>query len=312
MGKLLNWKDIVNIGRVCLLLTIPTAILMVYQFEAEPASWINKTVGDGQLLSSASGHIRPSATFSFSTGPIFFFAIAFAFTLSGYILKTYSKLLLAASTCSIILATAVSGSRGLLLGLLVVLAIFLITTFNKPNLLSGGLKAVLIVAILLGLTSKLEIFQTGVDVFTERVTIASEGEGGLTGFTGRVYSDFIAPFDLMTRAPLFGFGLGLGTNAGATLMYAKREFILAEGEWSRMMLELGPLMGSIYLLLRCYLVCYLYKQAKFVVKFDNVLAVALFGACALNILSGQWGPPTGLGFAVFTGGLCLAASKFKK
>ena len=84
LPKILDWNDLIKIGRVFLWLSIPMALLMTYQYREEATAWINKGVGEGMLLSSALGKIRPSGTFSFSTGPIAFFAIVLAFVLGGY------------------------------------------------------------------------------------------------------------------------------------------------------------------------------------------------------------------------------------
>jgi hypothetical protein len=71
---------------------------------------------------------------------------------------------------------------------------------------------------------------------------------------------------------------------------------------------MGPVLGVAYVALRCALVGWigLFLCLRSVKK-GNVLPLLLFGSAFLPMLSGQFGQPTILGFAVFATGLTLAA-----
>src|SRR5207244_1737492 len=84
-------------------------------------------------------------------------------------------------------------------------------------------------------------------------------------------------------------------------------FLLTEGEWSRIFLEMGPVLGVAYVFLRCALVVWIGLLCLRSVRLGNVLPLLLFSSAFLPMLSGQFGQPTILGFAVFTIGLTLAA-----
>ena len=84
---------------------------------------------------------------------------------------------------------------------------------------------------------------------------------------------------------------------------------MGEGEWSRIIAEMGPLLGLAYIILRLAIVFTMLKVAyKSIVRKNDILPISLFAAASPLIIIGQWGPPTILGFAVFGAGLTLAAA----
>ena len=70
-------------------------------------------------------------------------------------------------------------------------------------------------------------------------------------------SGFTEPFSFISEAGLFGKGLGMGTAAGSALMTGSVSFLLAEGEWSRVILESGPLLGFSFLAYRAWVSGYM-------------------------------------------------------
>jgi len=108
-------------------------------------------------------------------------------------------------------------------------------------------------------------------------------------------------------APFFGYGLGVGTNAGAKMVTGQTSFLLAEGEWARLIFESGPVIGLAFVLWRCGVVVRIGLLCLQSVRRGNVLPLLLFSSSGLPLMNGQFGPPTILGFAVFTTGLALAA-----
>ena len=71
----------------------------------------------------------------------------------------------------------------------------------------------------------------------------------------------MAPVRAITDTPLLGQGLGMGTNVAAGLLYGKRDFLLAEGEWERVVRESGPILGFFYIGLRLAILGYLCRLA---------------------------------------------------
>jgi hypothetical protein len=120
-------------------------------------------------------------------------------------------------------------------------------------------------------------------------------------------TEFTDSFHAITKAPLFGYGLGIGTNAGAKFLTGRSMFLLSESEWPRIFLECGSILGLIYVVWRCGLAISIGLLCVRSVREGHVLPLLIFSAGALALTSGQFGQPTVLGFAVFVNGLALAA-----
>jgi hypothetical protein len=63
-------------------------------------------------------------------------------------------------------------------------------------------------------------------------------------------ASILEPF-VNSELPFFGFGIGMGTNAGARLLIGRSDvFLIAEGEWGRMIGEMGAIFGVGAILIR--------------------------------------------------------------
>jgi len=110
------------------------------------------------------------------------------------------------------------------------------------------------------------------------------------------------------QAPLFGNGIGTGSNVGSRLLSGSVGFALAEEEWGKVLLELGPLLGLGFIGFRIWLSVHLGLESWRALRYDrNALPLLIWSALVIAILQGQWAPPTILGFAVVGGGLILGA-----
>jgi hypothetical protein len=85
-------------------------------------------------------------------------------------------------------------------------------------------------------------------------------------------------------------------------------FLLGEGEWQRVIMESGPFLGPAYLALRIGTLVMIVTTAYRSFLNGRPLPMLLAGVSGLDLINGQFGQPTALGFAVFTAGLALAAS----
>lgn len=170
----------------------------------------------------------------------------------------------------------------------------------------------LVVTLVLGfIVMQTPIFKEGLNVLTTRfneVAEATEKSVG-TGIVERVFDGYRESFFVLFKAPFLGYGLGIGTNAGAKFLTGRQMFLLSEGEWPRIFLESGPVLGLAYVIWRCALVVSIGIICLRAVKAGNVLPLLLFSSGALALISGQFGQPTVLGFAVFVTGLALAAAR---
>ncbi len=197
----------------------------------------------------------------------------------------------------------------------VVVALLAIVLFLRPDAINRAGQTLLVVVVLGFIVTRTPIFKEGLSVLSTRFTeVAEASEQSVTrGLVTRVFGDFEEAFFVLPKAPFLGYGLGIGTNAGARFLTGHSGFLLTEGEWSRIFLEMGPVLGVAYVALRCALVGWigLFLCLRSV-KNGNVLPLLLFGSAFLPMLSGQFGQPTILGFTVFAAGLALAARNEEK
>jgi hypothetical protein len=310
MARVLTPADVKKFGWWTLVCLVPMALLMVVQFQASPDAFVNRTPGGGtEMMMSALGKVRTSGTFSFVIGVVAFYALATAYLIWATLRKgVFSIRLLIPAGVALVIGVSVSGSRSVVGACTLVGASLLVIIVLRPDMVNRFGQA-LIVALILGVViSRTPIFREGVNVLSTRFSEAAEGMGQsiARGLIARPL-DVFEEFGVLSRAPKLGYGLGVGTNAGAKFLIGRGAFLLTEGEFSRILLESGPFLGLAYIAWRCALVAWVGWLSLRSVRVGNLLPLLLFSAGFLPMLSGQLGQPTILGFAVLTMGLTLAA-----
>jgi hypothetical protein len=313
IASVLNLEDVKNVGRWTLLLMIPMAVLMALQFQSSPDSFINKTVGAGEglQLTTSGGKIRPPATFSFISGPVFYLSITAAFLIYGVLNKEiYKRWILLASAAGLLIGVTVSGSRACVLAVvLVVLAVFVIFLIRPTavNRVGGTLLALVVVGLI---ASRLPFFKEGLNVLSDRFVDSAEvAETSVVGgLIERMVHEFTEPFSYIGKIPLTGYGLGLGTAGGARFLTGAGTILLTENEWGRIIAESGPILGLAFIFWRVALAGKLLVSSLRALKLGEVLPILLFFCAFLAVLNGQLGQPTTLGFTVVLAGLCLAST----
>src|SRR3984893_4937792 len=150
MASALNLCDVKKVGQWTLLLMIPMAVLMALQFQASPDSFINKTVGAGEglQLTTSGGKIRPPATFSFISGPVFYLSVTMAFLIYGVLNKgVYKRWLLLGSAAGLLIGVTVSGSRACVFAVVLVVIAILVILVVHPSAVNkvGGTLLALVV-----------------------------------------------------------------------------------------------------------------------------------------------------------------------
>jgi hypothetical protein len=316
IGKVFDQEDVKKLGWWVLVGLIPMCVLLAIQFNAAPDAFINRTAGLGetQQITAGGGKIRPPGTFSFVSGVIFCAALSAAYLLYGALTRgVYRNWLLFSGGFALVVTIGVSGSRSVLLAVLVVLSSLLALIALRPSALNQFGRNLLIVVVVLLIALRLPVFKEGVGILSDRFTAVAEAEetsiaGGLLT---RTFYGFTEGFLLLSRAPIGGYGLGIGTNGGAKFLTGRALFLLSEGEWARVILESGPILGLAYLAWRTLLTVKLGLFSFRQLKRGEILPIMLYCAGFIPLLSGQFGQPTNLGFAVFICGLCLAAANTK-
>ena len=301
-------EDLRAIGKWALVVAPPMAALVLLQFGSSSGSFVNAGAGAGAtMLESTFGHIRPSGTFSYTNGLGSFTSLVVAFFLYHLLEKrVFPRLLWFAAIPSLVVLVILSGSRGAagLVGILMATVVAISVVQARYRLSAFKLAAVVMVGIFV--IGSFAVFKQGLNIFSSRFGSVSNVQ---TGFVGRFFQTFLTPFEVSDEIGLGGVGLGMGTNVAAGLLVGKRQFLVAEEEGARVVMESGPLVGAAFLLLRMVLTVYLGLSAwRALRRHAATLPLLLFSTCFYSVMLGQFAQSTELGFATITAGLCLAAS----
>lgn len=314
IGKVFNLEDVIKMGRVLLIIAIPMTVLIALQFYSPQSAWVNRGIGgdmEGAGFSGAMGYFRPPGTFSFTTGNVMFFSFVACFVFYFWLAKVQiNRLLLIGATLGVFASISLSISRTLLYSIVLTFVFTLISVANKPKYLVRMLVFMVLGVLMFAILSQTPFFQTGMDAFTTRLEVASESEGSVSdSIMNRIFGGMLTAISNSSHLPFFGYGLGMGTNAGAALLTGERGFLVAEGEWLRLVGEMGFVIGLIVLLIRVIFCADIFIRSYNNIKKGNLLPWLLLSVGLLAILQGQWAQPTVLGFSTLIGGLILASSK---
>lgn len=314
IGAVFDRNDVLRVGQIMLYTSLPMIVLVIVQFYSPQSAWVNIGVGGdtaGAGFSGALGYFRPPGTFSFTNGNtlywIFIIPFLFYFLLNK---KEINSLALLLSIGAFILSIPFSISRALFFQTILSLVFLLIAVVFNPK---TGLRLILSLIFLGGIIVVVlqnNVVSTATEVFTTRFESANENEGGLEGvLIDRFLGGMVGAITNSEDLPLFGYGLGMGTNVGSQLMAGKRIFLIAEEEWGRIIGELGILLGLLLIVIRISLAARLAKSSFTSLRSGDLLPWFLLSVSALIITQGGWAQPTSLGFFVILSGLQLASLK---
>lgn len=314
IGGIMDREDVIRIGKLILIISLPIVILTALQFYSPQSSWVNRGVGgdvEGSGFSGAMGFFRPSGTFSFTTGNSLFFSLVACFVLYFWISNTkVNRILLLLATVGVLASIPLSISRSLFFSIMVTLVFTVMAISRKPEYFSKLLLAVIAVMLLLAILSQTSFFNTATAAFTSRFENASSVEGGVaSSLIERYFGGMISALSDTNALPFFGYGMGMGTNAGSAILTGDRAFLIAEGEWGRLIGEMGVLLGLGVIVVRLAFCIYISLASLRRLKFEDFLPWILLSYALLVIPQGQWAQPTSLGFSTLIGGLLLASLK---
>lgn len=324
MGKVLTRTDLLKIGQFFLWVSIFMTVLIFIQFHSPQTAWVNMGVGgEGTAgFGGALGYMRPPGTFSFTSGYVSFQAVVGCYLLYYLLMNTtlpkeyqFPKIVLIILAGCYLLSIPTSISRTHFFQSGVFLIFLFIAAMRKNKLKSKFLKFA-IIAVVTGIILYLSgIGVTSVEAFTARFDSANEIEGGVESVIGYRYVGGLLNSLINFQTPVFGYGIGLGTNVGAKIMGGDRYSFgfNGEGEWSRIIGECGMLLGLIIIGIRIFFSLDIWKKTyNLLVKKYDLLPWMLSAGMMLTIPQGQWAIPTNLGFCILFGGLTLAAVNSSK
>lgn len=314
IGRVLSQADVIRIGKLVLYMTTPMAFLIAAQFYSPQSAYVNRGVGgdiEGAGFSGALGFMRPPGTFSFTNGTTLFFSLAavfiFYFWLYPHLVKKY---VLIAATVGLAAAIPLSISRALFFQVLVTGFFVVMAMTKKPKYLGKVLMAVIGIFVVFIILSNYSFFNTATEAFTNRFEGANETEGGMKGVVGeRYFGGMLRGIITAVDIPFFGYGLGIGTSAGAMMMTGQIALQMGEDEWGRITGEMGLLLGLILILIRLSFSFKLFRESYKKLEAGDLLAWILVSFTLTSLPQGQWAQPTALGFCVIICGLNIAALK---
>ncbi|MBE9660397.1 hypothetical protein IRJ16_00730 [Mucilaginibacter myungsuensis] len=310
MGSILARTDVINIGKATVWITIPMTVLITLQFYSPQSAWVNHGIGDveGTGFSGALNYFRPPATFSFNNGTTLFYSFAAPFVLYFWLAKEkFNKIILAIATGCLLLSIPLSISRGLFFQIALSVMFMVFVIIRKPEYLGKLVVAIIGICIISIPLSQTKFFQTATGAFTNRFEDANKNEGGMEGvLMDRYLGGLVAALGQAPDSPVTGYGLGMGTNVGSMLLSGQITFLIAEGEWGRVIGELGPFMGVAVILVRIILTWQLIAASYRKLSDGDLLPWMLLSFGLLIIAQGGWSQPTSLGFCIMIAGLMLA------
>lgn len=319
IGQLLTRDDLLRICRFFLYASIPMTILIVIQFYSPPTAWVNIGVGgEGTAGFAGSGqYMRPPGTFSFTAGYIAFQCVVgcmlFYYLLANRTLKEKERIpdwLLTIILICYLVAIPTSISRTNLFQTAVFIVFLLLITMFKSDLRMKVFRFLVVVIIAIVLLSVSGLLETNMETFTNRFEGASKAEGGIEGTLGDRYLGGLLGAFTNVNLPVFGYGIGLGTNVGATLMGGNMYSFGFDGEveWQRIVGECGFILGLCIIGIRLLFSLDLLRKSYLrLTQRSDMLPWMLSAGMMLSLPQGQWSIPTNLGFSILLGGLTLAA-----
>lgn len=322
MGAQFRREDVLRFARLTLLLAVPMGLLVLAQFASSANAPINVGVAEDQEFQFKSvgitvDRIRTTGTFTSPGGQAQFIAGAFALLLGMLLLPKPrpNPLFLALGAAGLLTCAGLSGSRGAVLSCGVILLFAIGLAFvGKGGALKLKAFVLPMALVLVALALYPVVFPEGFSTFMTRWDGASQSESASGGIGARFFRGLIDFTRLIGDVPALGYGLGYGGNA-SIILGAKVDGVmvglLAEADFTRHMVDLGPIFGACYIVLRLALIAWLGKLVLNSAKLSsNPMPMMTFSFASLALFSGQI---TGLGTAniycwLFVG-LCIASAR---
>ena len=326
MAATLNEASLIRFARHAFLAVMVNLPIVLLQRVSPASAVINRGIADDVALQFQSfaftgGGIRPSGTFTTTVGVKELIAssaaLLFGVWLTPPARRRMGNLFLIVSAAALAMCLAVSGSRAAFVHVSIVLLAALALGFISRSSAVRA-RAVLIPLVLVGSGVILYpiVFPDALRDMLQRVSEAQAAEMRFSslGIFGRALYEYVDFFSLMGQSPIAGYGLGLGGN-GRTFISAGAITPLgipyAESDWSRHIVDLGPLIGVMFIVYRLCWVGWLAARSWRVTRLvDRAFPLLLFGYVGIGLLNGQLtGHGTVGGFLWIFLGLAMTACR---
>ncbi len=326
IGSVFYKEDVERIVRITLWLVLPIAVLVAFQFYASIDSVVNIGSADDPTqqfrgLGLTEDHVRPMGLFTSDAGQKEFTVSCVAMLLALWITPTSGRFirlpLLVVASIAALTCLAFSGSRGALMqsGVVFVGAVVAALQMRARH----GSRRGLLVLGGLGLAAAAIVvvaFGDAYMAFLTRWNSAFDFESQIFtgGIFGRALFGLVDFMRLMGDTPIIGYGLGLGGNA-STLMGEHIGGVapvsIAETDWARHVVDLGPVLGALFICFRIALVGWVGSVALRTARLSGeMMPLLLFAFLGLELLYGQiTGQGTINGYGWLFTGFCLVSPR---
>lgn len=303
VGAQFRASDLKRLYRLTLWLAIPIAVLVVLQFVSAPNAPINVGIASDEEyqfhgLTQTVEHTRPLGPFSSGAAQQQFVATAFAIVLALFIapaaMRPMRLLSLAAAGAAVLVCTGLSGSRGTVLECAMSVVFGLLVGLLGRG---GALKSRALLWTAALTTSALLLYPIvlpeGYASLMSRWTAADKVESRAfsLGVAGRALYGLVDFTRLIETVPAFGYGLGYGSNASITLgaeVDGIKPGLLAETDFSRHMVDLGPAFGLAFIGFRLAITLWLAAMALRITRqVADPMPLLLLSYVAVTVSSGQ-------------------------
>ena len=318
--NILTEKTFTRILKYTTLLIIPSFFLCYLQSISSAYSVINAGFGRGTNFFrsfSAGNYIRPAGFFTSSFGQSLFLTSITAFLLIIFLKWKTSRINLKSSNfywciAFTIFTTAISGQRGTIFNVMVVcMGTFFICFFLPPksikHIIKPLLKHVFFAALLLlGCSLLFSDHLNGLKrrFIRDEFTLANDPQAVVWEYVRRLSSNARLFRGWLDKTPFLGAGIGSSGNAAASI---NPRLVRTEDEWSRHIIELGPIFGVLFICYRILLAIFLFIASLIHArKYSNPTPFILLSFIGLIIFYGQLtGNGLGCGYSWFFIGLIL-------
>ena len=324
VGETFQRADVQRLVRIALVISLPVALLVFLQFRSPLDAPIN--VGFGTTVAEQfhglavdKDHTRPMGTFTSDIGQKEFVISCLAMVMALWISPARRRFIkwwqFAIATAAVLSCLALSGSRAAMLHSgIIVLAAAGCAVVLRGRAASARAVIIPVSIAIAALVLYPIVFPEGYSTFMARWDTAAAAESGNFGGGGiwsRALFGFYDFSNLLGDAPLLGYGLGLAGNASLALGVTIPGFQgWAENDWSRHIVDLGPLLGSAFILYRIIFVAWLARRCLIGARRnDDPLPLLLFAFVSVDLLMGEvTGQGTVHGFVWLFSGICIAAA----
>lgn len=323
--RVFTYPDLCRLARHSIVALAIAAPISVLQFRAAPDSILNAGIANDvefqfSNLASGDGRVRPAGTFTSVMGMTQLTVSTLALLLwcatTAREDRPSPRWLIAVGVAAVAVALAMSGSRtSFVQAVLVVAAAVGIGLLRTARTGRVGVILTPLVLVALFVAVFPALFPEAYTTFMERWSdaAATESDTFHYGWIGRVLFSFYDFSRLLGQMPLFGYGVGMAGNGAVNMgvmINGQSVLKLAEEDWSRHVIELGPILALCFIAYRVSFAAWLGLHAvKGTLQSGEILPVLLYAYVAVALTEGQLtGHGLVNGFGWIYVGVCMAAA----